>query len=73
MTHEFAFEAHPTPEQIQYLERPALRVQLGATGIRDGEWLAIFVKDERGFETLCAVDDFPRGHQSLMLRKRLSA
>ena len=25
----------------------------------------------RGFETLAAVDDYPRGHQNLLLRKRL--
>ena len=141
MTREFAFEPDPTPEQIQYLEDRLYEFNSGATGIRDGQWLAIFVKNEggrivagicgntwgggceirqfwveesrrrqglgtrlldaaeqearrrgcrqivlttftfqaaafyakRGFETLCAVDDFPRGHQSLMLRKRLSA
>jgi hypothetical protein len=28
---------------------------------------------KRGFEVLCAVDDLPRGHQNLFLRKRLSA
>lgn len=141
MTDELVFEPAPTPEQIQYLEDRLYEYNSGATGIRDGEWLAIFVKDargrvvagicgntwgggceirqlwveearrrqglgtrlldaaerearrrgcrqivlttftfqapafyaRRGFETLCAVDDFPRGHQSLMLRKRLSA
>jgi GNAT superfamily N-acetyltransferase len=141
MTPEFAFEPHPAPEQIQYLEDRLYEFNAGATGIRDGEWLAIFVKDERGrivagicgntwggvcdirqlwveesrrrqglgtrlldaaeqearrrgcrqivlttftfqapvfyakrgFETLAAVDDCPRGHQNLLLRKHLSA
>jgi GNAT superfamily N-acetyltransferase len=48
MTHEFTFEPHPTPEQIQYLEDQLYEFNSGATGIRDGKWLAIFVKDERG-------------------------
>jgi hypothetical protein len=26
---------------------------------------------KRGFETLATVDDYPRGHQNLLLRKRL--
>jgi len=26
---------------------------------------------KRGFETLATIDDFPRGHQNLLLRKRL--
>ena len=141
MTPELAFEPHPTPEQVQYLEDRLQEFNSRATGMRDGEWLAIFVKDERGrivagicgntwgggceirqlwveesrrrqglgsrlldaaeqearrrgcrqivlttftfqapafyakrgFEVLCAVDDFPRGHQNLFLRKRLSA
>jgi GNAT superfamily N-acetyltransferase len=141
MTQEFTFEPHPTPEQIQYLEDRLYEYNSGATGIRDGEWLAIFAKDERGrivagicgntwggvceirqlwveesrrrqglgtrlldaaerearrrecrqivlttftfqapvfyakrgFETLVVVDDCPRGHQNLLLRKHLSA
>jgi GNAT superfamily N-acetyltransferase len=141
MTQEFTFEPHPTPEQIQYLEDRLYEFNSGATGIRDGEWLAIFAKDERGrivagicgntwggvceirqlwveesrrrqglgtrlldaaerearrrgcrqivlttftfqapvfyakrgFETLVVVDDCPRGHQNLLLRKHLSA
>jgi GNAT superfamily N-acetyltransferase len=141
MTREFAFEPEPTPEQIQYLEDRLYEFNSGATGIQDGKWLAIFVKNEhgrivagicgntwggvceirqlwveesrrrqglgtrlldaaeqearrrgcrqivlttftfqapafyakRGFEILCAVDDCPRGHQNLLLRKYLSA
>jgi GNAT superfamily N-acetyltransferase len=141
MTREFAFEPEPTPEQIQYLEDRLYEFNSGATGIQDGQWLAIFVKNEhgrivagicgntwggvceirqlwveesgrrqglgtrlldaaeqearrrgcrqivlttftfqapafyakRGFEILCAVDDCPRGHQNLLLRKYLSA
>jgi GNAT superfamily N-acetyltransferase len=47
MTHEFEFE-DATPEQIQYLEDRLYEFNAGATGHRDGEWLAIFVKDELG-------------------------
>jgi len=47
MTHEFEFE-EATPEQVQYLEDRLYEFNVGATGYRDGEWLAIFVKDERG-------------------------
>jgi hypothetical protein len=38
----------PTPDQLQYLEDRIYEFNSGATGITDGEWLAIFVKDERG-------------------------
>ena len=48
MTDEFTFEPAPRPEQIQYLEDRLHEFNSGATGIRDGEWLAIFVEDERG-------------------------
>jgi GNAT superfamily N-acetyltransferase len=139
VTTEFAFEPNPTPEQIQYLEDRLYEFNAGATRMTDGEWLAVFVRDEcgrivagicgntwgggceirqfwveesrrrrglgtrlleaaehearrrgcrqmllttfsfqapafyakRGFETLASVEDFPRGHQSLLLRKRL--
>jgi GNAT superfamily N-acetyltransferase len=129
----------PTPDQVQYLEDRIYEFNSGATGITDGEWLAIFVKDENGrivagicgntwggclelrqfwveaarrkqglgtrllraaeeearqrgcrqillmtftfqapefyarhgFEVIAAVDDHPRGHKNLLMRKRL--
>jgi len=45
---EFVIEADPTPEQIQYLEDRLYEFNSQTTGIRDGEGLAIFVRDERG-------------------------
>ncbi len=125
--------------KVQYLEDRIYEFNSGATGITDGEWLAIFVKDERGaivaglcgstwggcleirqfwveegrrrqglgtrllraaerearqrgcqqillmtftfqapvfyakhgFEIIAAVDDHPRGHKNLLMRKRL--
>jgi GNAT superfamily N-acetyltransferase len=135
---DFVIETNPAPEPVQYLEDRLYEFNAGATGITDGEGLAIFVRDaghivggicghtwggyceirqfwvaeshrgrglggkllgaaeqearrrgcsqmflmtftfqapafytKRGFETLAAVDDYPRGHQNLLLRKRL--
>ena len=46
---EFVIETDPTPEQIQYLEdTPSTSSTHQTTGIRDGEGLAIFVRDEQG-------------------------
>jgi GNAT superfamily N-acetyltransferase len=45
---EFTIETAPTPEQIQYLEDRLYEFNSAATGIDDGEWLAIFVRDEQG-------------------------
>jgi GNAT superfamily N-acetyltransferase len=45
---EFVVEADPTPEQVQYLEDRIYEFNSGATGITDGEWLAIFVRDDAG-------------------------
>jgi len=138
---EFVIESNHAPEQVQYLEDRLYEFNSGVTGIRDGEWLGIFVRDERdrvvagicgstwgggceirqfwveesrrrrglgsrlleaaeqearrrgcrqmilttfsfqapafyerrGFEELISVDDYPRGHRSLLLRKRLEA
>jgi GNAT superfamily N-acetyltransferase len=129
----------PTPEQVQYLEDRIYEFNSGATGITEGDWLAIFVRDEHtrivagicgntwggcleirqfwveearrkqgvgtrllraaelearrrgceqvvlmtftfqapafytkhGFEVIAVVDDHPRGHRNLLLRKRL--
>ena len=41
-------EASPTPAEIQYLEDRIYEFNAGATGITDGEWLAIFVRDTSG-------------------------
>ena len=132
-------EASPTPAEIQYLEDRIYEFNAAATGITDGEWLAIFVRDVSGrivagiagntwggcleirqlwvesslrgqglgtkllaaaeqearrrgceqallmtftfqapalytkhaFEVVASVDDDPRGHANLLLRKRL--
>jgi GNAT superfamily N-acetyltransferase len=38
----------PTADEVQYLEDRIYEFNSGKTGITDGEWLAIFVKDEQG-------------------------
>src|SRR5262245_29504220 len=136
---ELFVTTEPTPDQVQYLEDRIYEFNSGATGITDGEWLAIFVKDEEGrivagicgntwggcleirqfwvdearrkqglgarllgaaeqearhrscrqillmtftfqapafyakhgFEVIAVVDDHPRGHKNLLMRKRL--
>jgi GNAT superfamily N-acetyltransferase len=138
-TSELVIETNPTPEQIQYLEDRLYEFNAKATGITDGQGLAIFVRDEqdrivagicghtwggcceirqlwveesqrrrglgtrllraaeqearrrhcrqmvlttfsfqapefytkRGFHLLVAVDDYPHGHQNLLLQKEL--
>lgn len=130
----------PTPDQVQYLEDRIYEFNARATGITDGEWLAILVRDEQGrivagicgntwggclevrqlwveesrrghglgtrlleaaeaearrrgcrqiilmtftfqapdfyathgFEIVATVDDHPRGHRSLLMRKQLA-
>jgi GNAT superfamily N-acetyltransferase len=136
---ELVITSDPTPDQVQYLEDRIYEFNSGATGITDGEWLAIFVEDDNGrivaglcgntwggcweirqfwveearrkqglgtrlleaaehearrrgcrqillmtftfqapafyarhgFEVIAAVDNHPRGHKNLLLRKRL--
>jgi GNAT superfamily N-acetyltransferase len=138
---EFVIETDPAPEQVQYLEDRLYEFNSRVTGITDGEWLAIFVRDDggrivagicgstwggcceirqfwveesqrgrglgthlleaaereahrrgcgqivlatfsfqapdfyakRGFQTLFTMDDYPRGHRNLLLRKSLKA
>lgn len=38
----------PTPEEVKYLEDRLYEFNSAATGIADGEWLAIFVRDDDG-------------------------
>jgi GNAT superfamily N-acetyltransferase len=45
---ELLIKTEPTPDQVQYLEDRIYEFNSGATGITDGEWLALFVKDEKG-------------------------
>jgi GNAT superfamily N-acetyltransferase len=40
--------SEPTPEEVQYLEDRLYEHNSSATGIADGEWLAIFSRDESG-------------------------
>jgi GNAT superfamily N-acetyltransferase len=44
-TPDFAINSQPTPLEVQYLEDRLYEFNSGATGITDGEWLAIFVRD----------------------------
>lgn len=46
-TSEFVINTDPTPDQVQYLEDRIYEFNSSVTGIKDGEWLAIFVRDER--------------------------
>jgi len=136
---ELVITTEPTPEQVQFLEDRIYEFNSSATGITDGDWLAIFVRDEQGrvvagicgntwggcleirqfwveearrkqglgtrllgaaerearrrgceqmvlmtftfqapafyakhgFEIVAVVDEHPRGHKNLLLRKRL--
>ena len=138
-TSELVVNTEPTPDEVQYLEDRLYEFNSAATGITDGELLAIFVRDDKdrivggicgntwggcleirqlwvdearrkqglgtrlfvaaeqearrrgcrqillttftfqapafyakhGFEVVAAVDNHPRGHQHLLLRKRL--
>jgi GNAT superfamily N-acetyltransferase len=45
-THELVITTEPTPAEIQYLEDRLYEFNSAATGIADGEWLAIFVRDD---------------------------
>lgn len=130
----------PTPDDVQYLEDRIYEFNSSVTGIADGEWLAIVVRDEggrivagicgntwggtcevrqfwveesrrnrglgtellraaehearrrgcaqmvlmtfsfqapsfyqrNGFEVVATIDDHPRGHKNLLMRKRLA-
>jgi GNAT superfamily N-acetyltransferase len=136
---EWVVEAEPDPGQVQYREDRIYEFNSAVTGITDGEWLSIFVRDEtsrivagicgntwggcleirqfwveesrrkqgvgtrllaaaeqegrrrgcrqmllmtfsfqapefyarHGFEAIAVVDDHPRGHKNMLMRKRL--
>jgi GNAT superfamily N-acetyltransferase len=140
-TPELVISIEPTPADVQYLEDRLYDFNSAATGIADGEYLAIFVRDgdhrivagicgntwggcaeirqfwvdaalrnqglgtrllhaaeeearrrgceqivlmtfdfqapafyvKHGFEVLAVVDDHPRGHRNMLMRKRLGA
>jgi GNAT superfamily N-acetyltransferase len=44
---EFVITKDPTPDLVQYLEDRIYEFNSRATGITDGAWLAIYVRDER--------------------------
>jgi GNAT superfamily N-acetyltransferase len=45
---EFLIETDPAPEQVQYLEDRIYEFNSSVTGMTDGEWLAVFVRDDTG-------------------------
>jgi GNAT superfamily N-acetyltransferase len=45
---EFRVETDPQPDQVQFLEERIYEFNAGVTGMHDGEWLAIFVRDDAG-------------------------
>jgi GNAT superfamily N-acetyltransferase len=45
-TSEFTISSQPTPVEVQYLEDRLYEFNSAATGITDGEWLAIFLRDD---------------------------
>ena len=46
LTPELVVITEPTPGEVQYLEDRLYDFNSAATGITDGEWLAIFVRDD---------------------------
>ena len=54
LTPELVNSAEPTPGEVQYLEDRLYEFNSAATGITDGEWLAIFVwEDHRIVAGIC--------------------
>ena len=43
---EFVIDAEPKPEDVQYLEDRLYEFNSSATGITDGAWLSILVRDD---------------------------
>ncbi len=46
-TPELVISTEPTPAEVQFLEDRLYEFNSAATGITDGEWLAIFVRDDQ--------------------------
>ncbi len=42
------FESEPKPEDIRFLEDQLYAYNVEQTGLNDGQWLTIFVRDENG-------------------------
>src|SRR5215813_14941731 len=45
-TSELVINTEPTPDEVQYLEDRLYEFNSTATGITDGEWLSILVRDD---------------------------
>src|SRR5215831_20101589 len=45
---ELTIDAAPTPDEVQYLEDRLYEFNSAATGITDGEWLAVFARNGGG-------------------------
>src|ERR1700730_16868877 len=42
------FESEPRPEDVRFLEDQLYNYNVEQTGLNDGQWLTIFVRDEKG-------------------------
>jgi GNAT superfamily N-acetyltransferase len=51
-TYQGEVEAHPTPEDVQFLDDRLYEYNAAQTGVDDGQWLAIFIRDDQ--QRLCA-------------------
>jgi hypothetical protein len=51
-TYQGEVEAHPTPEDVQFLDDRLYEYNAAQTGVDEGQWLAIFVRDDQ--QRLCA-------------------
>jgi len=45
---EIVISSEPTPDEVQYLEDRLYEFNAARTGITDGAWLAILIRDETG-------------------------
>ena len=45
-------ESHPTPEDVKFLDDRLYEYNAAQTGVDDGQWLAIFVRDDQ--QRICA-------------------
>ena len=49
---DFTVESHPAVEDVRFLEDRLYDYNAAQTGVDDGQWLAIFVRDEQ--QQICA-------------------